>query len=150
MIISKVETVFDFCISEANKRGFDVDSLLEIPSVLGETCFKIASTMSEKLTKYLLDRDIKINTIDVNSMIPEFKFPELASAMMLKGVNPHVIDYAGNSETEKNDSSFKSSLSRKLLAKFPRSIHFSIEDIQCSNQCPVDCPSRQEYESLSS
>ena len=113
MIISKVETVFDFCISEANERGFDVDSLLEIPSVLGETCFKIASTMSEKLTKYLLDRDIKINTIDVNSMIPEFKFPELASEMMLKGVNPHIIDYAGNSETEKNDSSFKSSESRE-------------------------------------
>ena len=147
-LIPKIEALFDYCIQEGSKRGFDIDSVLEIPSVRGHTCFQIASSMSEKITKYILDRPIKINSIDMNLMIPEFKFADLSSQMMLRGVNPYVIDYAGISEAENNSFSFDSSESKSLLASFPRSIHYSIEDINCFQDCPVDCPSSQEYKLL--
>ena len=140
-LIPKIEELFFYCIHEGSKHGFDIDSVLEIRSVRGHTCFQIASSMSKKITNYLLGRSIKINSIDMNSMIPEFKFPDLSSQMMKKGVNPYVIDDAGISEVENNLSSFDSSESKSLLASFPRSIHYSIEDINCFRECPVDCAS---------
>ena len=41
-------------------------------------------------------------------------------------------------------SSFKSEEAKKLLAQFPKSIHYSIEDIKCGDTCASDCPSAFE------
>ena len=41
--VTKMEIVFRFLIEEGNKRGFDIDSILEIPTSTGSTCFDIAS-----------------------------------------------------------------------------------------------------------
>ena len=40
-LVTKTEKVFDFLVEEGNKRGFDVDSILEIPTSNGGTCFNI-------------------------------------------------------------------------------------------------------------
>ena len=141
-LIAKIETLFELCIHEGDKNGFNTNSILEIPSETGQTCFQLATSTSEKLTRYLLSRSIKINSIDVNLMIPEFKYPDLSAVMMAKGINPHIIGYVGSSEVENNLESFNSSETKQMLAQFPRSIHYSIEDIECSFHCPVDCQSK--------
>ena len=74
-------------------------------------------------------------------IIPEFEYPDLAIPMMEKGINPHVIAYTGKSDIDISPSSFKSEEAKQLLAQFPRSIHFSIEDIRCKHTCPSDCSS---------
>ena len=140
-MVSKTETVFDVLVKEGNKRGSNVDEILEIPTSSGSTCFDIASQCSWKIMKYIIERGIKVNSIRTNMMVPAFKYPDLAIPMMEKGINPNVIAYDGNNSIDIFPSSFKSEEATKLLARFPRSTHFSIEDINCENTCPSDCKS---------
>ena len=143
-LVTKTETVFFyFLVKEGNKRGFDIGSILEIPDSTGETCFRIASQCSKKISEYLIRR-IQVNSIDTEMMTPAFKYPDLAVSMMKQGINPHVIAYDGNSSVDDYPSSFNSEEAKQLLAKFPRSIHFSIEDIPCENICPLNCSSKFE------
>ena len=141
-LVSKTETVFHFLIEEGEKRGYDVDSILEIPSSDGATCFSIAAQCSRKISDYIIRREIKVDSITTDMIVPAFEYPDLAVQMMKKGINPHVIDYTGNSQIDLFPSSFKSEEAKKLLAQFPRSIHFSIEDISCEDNCPSDCTSK--------
>ena len=62
-LVTKTETVFDFLIEEGNRRVFNVDKLLEIPTSKGDTCFSIASRCSKKISEYLIGRGIKVNSI---------------------------------------------------------------------------------------
>ena len=140
-LVSKTETVFDFLVEEGDKREFNVDDILEISDSSGSTCFDIASQCSKKIMKYLIGRGIKVNSIQIEMMVPAFEYPDLAVPMMEKGINPHVIDYGGNSQIDIFRSSFKSEEAKKLLGQFQRSIHFSIEDINCGDTCQSDCPS---------
>ena len=141
-LVSKTETVFDFLIEEGNKRGFDVESILEIPTSEGSTCFNLASRCSKKIMQFIIGRGIKVNSIQTNMMVPAFIYPDLAFPMMEKRINPYVIDFKGDSQIDLYPSSFKSDEAKQLLAQFPRSIHFSIEDINCKNTtCPSDCSS---------
>ena len=50
-LVSKTETVFNFLIEEGNKRGYDVDSILEIPDSTGETCFTAVARLGCKLLR---------------------------------------------------------------------------------------------------
>ena len=138
-LVPKTERVFDFLVEEGIKRGYDVDSILEIPDSTGETCFNLASRCSKKITDYIIQRGIKVNSIKTTMMVPDFEYPELAVPMMEKGINPHVIDYEGDSQIDFNPSSFQTEEATQLLAQFPRSTHFSIKDINCGNTCPSDC-----------
>ena len=140
-LVTRTETVFYFLVEEGDKRGFDVDSILEIPDSIGQTCFTIASQCSTKISKYIIGRGIKVNSIRLNMIVPEFTYPDLAVPMMKRGINPRVISYDGNSQIDDYPPSFKSDEAKQLLAQFPRSIHFSIEDINCKKTCPPNCPS---------
>ena len=74
-------------------------------------------------------------------MAPEFVYPSLSIQMMENGINPHVIAFDGKSPVDRFPSSFESEEAKRLLASFPRSIHFSTEDIECQETCPADCTS---------
>ena len=128
-------------VEEGNKRGFNVDSILEIPTSTGGTCFAIASQCSKKIMKYIIGRGIKVNSITTEMMVPAFKYPDLAVPMMKKGINPRVIAYSGDSQIDIYPSSFNSEEAKQLLSQFPRTIHFSIEDINCKDTCPSECSS---------
>ena len=143
-LVSKTETVFEFLVEEGNKRGFDVDAILEIPNSVGETCFSVASEMSKKISEYIIGRNIKVNTIATDMTVPDFYYPDLAVPMMKKGINPHVISSIGKSRIDRFPNSFKSAEAKQLLAQFPKSIHFSIEDIKCEDTCASNCPSTFE------
>ena len=140
-LVSKTETIFDFLVEEGNKRGFDIDSILEIPDSTGQTCFQTASQCSKKIMKYFIGIGIKINSIRTDMIVPDFGYPDSAVPMMKKGINPHVIDRYGDSKIDDFPSSFKKDKAKQLSAQFPRSIHFSIDDISCENICRSDCPS---------
>ena len=128
-LTAKTETIFIFLVEEGNKRGYDVNSILEIPDSTGFTCFSYASQFSRKISDYIIGKGIKLNSINTGMMVPDFKYPDLAIPMMEKGINPNVITYSGDSQMDLNPSSFESEEAKKLLAQFQRSIHFSIEDI---------------------
>ena len=139
-LVSKTETVFDFLVEEGNKRGFNVDEILEIPSSNGSTCFSVASQCSKKIMQFIIKRGIKVNSITTYMTVPDFKYPDLAVPMMEAGINPYVIDLNGYSSVDFYPFSFRSDEAKKLLDPFPRSIHFSIEDINCENTCENTCP----------
>ena len=64
---------------------------------------------------------------------------------MKKGLNPYVIENDGYNQVERYPSSFESEEAKTLLSKFSRSkfsIHYSIEDIKCTDNCLNDCPSK--------
>ena len=141
-LVTETEMIFDLLVTEGNKNGFNVDSILEIPDSSGGTCFSIASDCSEKICNYIIRRGIQVNNIKTTMMIPQFTYPEFAIQMMEKGINPNVIDCNGNSPIQTDPSSFESKEAKRLLATFPRSVHYSIEDIHCKESCPADCPSK--------
>ena len=138
----ETEKLFYFLVEEGKKHGFDVDSILEIPRSAGSTCFSLASHLSDKISKYIIDREVNVNNITIDMNVSSFKYPDLAVPMMRKGINPHVINYDGISEIDRNPSSFESEEAKELLAQFPRSVHFSIEDISCAKTCRSDCQSK--------
>ena len=92
-LVTKTEAVFEYLVQEGNKRGFTVDSILEIPASNGSTCFQIASRCSEKISGYIIRRRIKVNSITTDMMVPEFTYADMAIPMMKKGINPYVIAY---------------------------------------------------------
>ena len=142
-IIDQMEKVFFFLIDEAQNRGFNTDEILENPDSLGRTCFSQAAMLSEKIARYILKRDINVSTINVNMDIPRFQFPALSLPMMDKGINPYIIADDGKSSIQRYPSNFKSQEQKKMLSKFSRSIHYSVEhDIECSQICEPDCPSK--------
>ena len=143
-LIVRTETIFNFLLEQGIKNGFDVDSILEIPDDNGNTCFHIASQCSNKICNYILKRNIKVNSIETKMMVPEFNFPELTIRMLEKGINPFVISHDGESEIDRRPFIFESEKAKCLLSQFPRSVHFSIENIECEDSCPADCPSKFE------
>ena len=141
-IIDQMENVFFFLINEAQIRDFNTDEILEIPTFIGQTCFSRAASTSKKISRYILERNIKVNTINVSMDIPRFHFPDSSLQMMKKGINPYVISYDGGSEIERYPSSFETPEQKIMSSKFSRSIHYSLEDIECSPNCEPECPSK--------
>ena len=140
-LIVKLEAVFFVLIDLGRKNEFDVDKIIEIPDSTGLTCFQLATNCSQRICQYILGRNIKINSITLNMEIPSFAFSELAFTMMSKGVNPFIINSTGRSQADLNPMRFEDEKMKSILYQFPRSIHFTIEDICCTPHCPVDCSS---------
>ena len=140
-LVTKTETVFFFLVEQGIKNGYNVNSILEIPDSSGNTCFACASQCSRKICNYIIESGIKINNITTLMIVPEFKYPDLTIQMMEKGINPYVICYNETNRIDDNPASFKNEKAKCLLATFPRSVHFSIEDINCEESCPSDCSS---------
>ena len=141
-LVSKIETIFEFLVEQGNINGFNVDAILEIPDPSGNTCFDIASGCSETICNYILARPIQVNGINTMMMTGSFKYPDLSIRMMKKKVNPYVIGYGSEySQVDRYPSSFESEEAKLLLSQFPRSVHFSVEDIECGSSCPLGCSS---------
>ena len=143
-LIPKVEETFFWLVEESQKRlGIKaVNEIIQIPSSSGSTCFEVATACSPKIMKFILNRDVKINSVQTNMTIPWFQYPELAEQMMIKNLNPKVIRYDALSEYERWPNSFVSSKCKALVEKFPRSIYFVTKDTECNNNCPKNCKSK--------
>ena len=128
-------------VEQGFKNGCNVNLILEKPDSAGTTCFGIASDCSTKISSYFMERFINLNSINTEMNVTKFKYPKFTIKMMKRGINPHVI-CNGYSQIDHYPSSFESEEAKRLLVTFPRSIHFSIEDIKCTADCPADCPSK--------
>ena len=135
-LVTKTETIFFHLVEEGKRLGFDVNAILEIPTSTGETCFYTASKCSKAITSYIIEREIKVNSITVDMIVPAFEYPDLKRKMMVKGINPYIIDYSGRSEPV-----FWDNMISYICNQFSRSVHFSFEDIDCSTNCARDCSS---------
>ena len=140
-MVTKTEAVFDLLVKQAIDNEYDIDFILEIPDSTGTTCFSIASECSEYICNYIIKRGINVKRIEYTMRVPDFKYPSLTIQMMEKGINPQVIRCDGNSPVDDYPSNFKGEEAKRLLSKFPRSVHYSIEDIVCDKSCPEDCTS---------
>ena len=140
-LVLQTEAVFDFLVEHGIKNGYNVDSILEIPSAIGDTCFQLASQYSKKISNYIIERDIKLNSVSLSMICPSMIYPDLTIKMMEKGINPRIISNGGKNQIDHYTSNFVSEEAKSLLATFTRSIHYSIEDIDCEEFCPTDCPS---------
>ena len=143
-LVVETENVFEYLVEQGQKYGYNVDSILEIPDANGTTCFSIVSECSEKISNYIIGREIKVNSISTTMLVPALKFPNLAIQMMNKGVNPYVVTDSGQSSVDNNPSNFESEKSREMFGKFPRSVYFSIEDSHCNDSCATNCPSQMQ------
>ena len=133
----EIEKIFLFLIEKAEKYKFNVNEILEIPNSIGLTCFSIASKTNENLAKKMISMKIHLNSIDATMMTPYFKFPSLTSRMLSNGVNPFIIAYDEQSMLNK----FPKSFTRHKSIKFPRAIHYSVEDVSCNEKCHSNCNS---------
>ena len=142
--VLKTEEAFFFLVDQGNKHGFNVDGILEIPDFNGSTCFTIAAVCSWNIMMYIIERDIKINSIKIDMENGSTAFNHFDSAIqaMKRGINPYVIDYNGDSGKSLYPLNFVSDEAKRLLSTFSRSIHFSMENIECEQFCPADCPSK--------
>ena len=140
-LVTEIEAVFDFLVVQGLNNDCDVDLILEIPTSTGETCFDIASRCSKAICDFIIATGIKVNSINTDMMVPDFVYPSLSIQMMEKGINPYVINYDGNSQVDLAPYSFESEEAKRLLSTFPRSFHYSTEDIECRESCAADCSS---------
>ena len=108
-LVLKVEETFFWLVEQGQKKlGIEaVNEIIQRPSSNGSTCFSIATQCSPKIAKFILSQDIKINSITTVMMIPWFEYSELAEQMMIKNINPKVIEYDGISQFERWPNSFK-------------------------------------------
>ena len=145
-IITETESLFDTLVARAIKNEYDINTILQKPDLRGETCYDIASRFSDKICNNILNRGVNVNSIRTDLMVRDFRSPKLAVQMMKMGCNPHIIDCDGKSQLDYYPSSFESEEAKRLLETFPRSIHYSIDDVECPSDCPAfssaECPSR--------
>ena len=138
----RLEEVFFFLVEQGNKNGYNLDAILEIPDSIGQTCLIVASKCSKKILNYLIERDIKVNCISILMLIPDLQYhPDLTVTMMERGMNPLIIASTGRTRIDLHRESFENEDAKRLLANMPRSVHFSIRDIECEESCPAHCPS---------
>ena len=137
-LVPKLEDTFFWLVESGRKKlGIDaINKIIQSPDPNGQTCFAYATRFSSKITEFILNQDININSIPTTMVTPHFKYPKFAELMMMKNINPKVIAYNGTSEFEDWPDSFKNPKCKKLAENFPRSIHFVVEDTQCSENCP--------------
>ena len=99
-IAQETENIFYFLIAEASANGYDIDFILQIPNSTGETCFSVASANEyiENICSYILGRQIKVNSIEIDMSVPDFGYPKLTIPMMKKHINPYIINSTGYSQ----------------------------------------------------
>ena len=99
-LMSKIEEIFFFLISAAKEHLDEekIDRILESPDHSGETVFSFASYLSQKISGWLLDRNIDVAFVDDQWLTPQFRFESNVKKMLKKGINPFVVKYTGKSE----------------------------------------------------
>ena len=146
--MSKIEDVFFFLISLADQklRKERIDQILESPDHLGETVFGSASYLSEKISGWILDRNIDVAFVNFQWMTPIFWFKSNVEKMLKKGINPFVVRYDGKSEFEAYSNCFEN-IDQKLLEPFitgkiqgeRTEAYYCFKDSKCGEKCESSC-----------
>ena len=140
---SKIEDIFFFLISAAEEHLDDkkIDRILESPCRSGYTVFWIASCFSEKISGWILDRNIDVAFVCYKGTTPIFQFDSNVEKMLEKGINPFVVDCDGKSEY---DNRKNIGIDQKLILPFitemkETAAFYSFHDSVCSEKCEKSC-----------
>ena len=92
-LVPVIEDRFFKLVEAGQKYGYDIDAIIEIPDLLGSTVFEAATYFSVKICMYILNRNIRINNIQINFVSPVFHPTSevMLEKMIRKGFNPKVI-----------------------------------------------------------
>ena len=145
-LMSKMEETFFFLISAAEEQigEKEIDEILESPDYSGQTVFSTASALSEKISGWILKRNIDVAFIDDRWMTPQFGFESDFEKMLKKGINPFVVKYSGKSEYDQRNFE---NIDQKLLEPFitgniteeRTEAYYSFHDSDCSEKCEKLC-----------
>ena len=72
-LMSGAEESVEYLIELGDKHGVDMKTVLDETTKCGETMFHKATWLSEKLSKHLLQRGVKTNTVNSSFMTPIFR-----------------------------------------------------------------------------
>ena len=144
--MSKIEDVFFFLISVAEQKLGEekINHILESPDHAGVTVFLCASYLSEKISGWILDRNIDVAFVSHLWLTPQFKFKSNVEKMLKKGINPFVVCYTEKSEFE--EQNFEN-IDQTLLQPFitgkiidgKTQAFYSFKDSVCNENCKKSC-----------
>ena len=144
-LISKMEYFFFFLIAAAKEQLDEekIDRILESPDLGGSTFFTSACYLSEKISGWILDRNIDVAFVDHHWMTAQFFFESNVEKMLEKGINPFIVKYT---ETSEYDQRNFTNIDSKLLQPFTTEIteerteaFYSYQDSKCSKKCGNTC-----------
>ena len=147
-LMSKIEKLFFFLIAAAKDQLDEekIDRILESPDHAGQTVFTNASYLSDKISGWILVRNIDVAFVDHNWMTPTFSFKSNVEKMLKKGINPFVVKYTEKSEYDRYQRNFVD-IDQKLLEPFitgniteeRTGAFYSFQDSECSEKCENSC-----------
>ena len=145
-LMSKIEENFFFLISAAKEHLEEekIDRIIESPCNSGQTVFGFVSFSSEKISGWILDRNIDVAFVDDTWLTPQFRFKSNVEKMLKKGINPFVVSYKGVSEFDNRNFE---NIDQKLLEAFlsgniteaRTEAYYSFRDSKCSDKCEKSC-----------
>ena len=69
----QIEAMVEYLIQLGDQHKLNLAQILNHKAKNGTTLFYMASSYSEKVAKILIQRNIRVNTVDQKFMTPEFK-----------------------------------------------------------------------------
>ena len=137
-LIPKTEDKFFELIRQAADKEVNTNKLIEKPTKTGETCFRIASYMSKKISQYILAEDIEVDFISKQFMLPWFEHEEVTEQMLHKNINPLII-YRGKNQLDRYPGRFEKF--SEILDRFQNGAFYFTEDTNCNEGCSSICGS---------
>ena len=151
-LIFKSEKMFFYLTTKVEKKlGKEkLFSILESPNGAGDTVFRIASILSEKISGWILERNMDVAFVNSYWFTPQFYFKSHVEKMLEKGINPFVVRNDERSEylrpifrninrnKKKREKFLKPFLSGKITEE-KTEVYFSFDDSNCSQKCGKVC-----------
>ena len=144
-LMSKIEEIFFFLISAAEEHldEKEIDRIIESPNHSGQTVFMGACYLSQKISGWILERNIDVAFVDHQWLTAQFWFKSNVEKMLEKGINPFVVCYTGKSEIDLRNFEH---IDQKLLEPFitgkitgETETFYSFHDSVCNENCEYSC-----------
>ena len=147
-LMSRIEEFFFFLITAVRKHlnEEEINRILESLDDSGQTLFQMVSYLSEKISGWILDRNIDVAFVDHHWLTPQFIFESNFEKMLKKGINPFVVKYTGKSEFALRKRRIFENIDQKLLEPFitgkitgGTETFYSFHDTVCNENCENSC-----------
>ena len=150
-LMSKIEETFFFLISRAEEKltEEEINRIIESPDDSGTTVFGAASYLSEKISEWILERNIDVAFVDNQWQTSAFSFKSIFEKMLKKGINPFVVDYTGKSQFdfrnfENIDQTLLQSFVTGKITNGKTEAYYSSQDSKCNDECPESCKDKMK------
>ena len=150
-LMSKIEETFFFLISKAEEKltEEEINRIIESPDRSGQTLFSHVCYLSEKISGWILKRNIDVAFVDDRWLTPMFWFESNFEKMLKKGINPFVVKCIGKSEFdvrnfENIDTEMLESFVAGEIKNEKAEVYYSFQDSKCNNECPKSCKDKMK------